>query len=55
MVGDDIEVTVVGVRGNKVRLVVNAPRDVVVDRKEIYLEKKKAEKEAPAENKQPEE
>lgn len=40
MIGDDIEVTVVDVQGGKVRLRVEAPRDVVVDRKEIYLEKK---------------
>ncbi len=53
MIGDNIEVTVVGVSGGKVRLVVNAPRDVVVDRKEIYLEKK-AGKEAPVEDEQPE-
>jgi carbon storage regulator len=40
MIGDDIEVTVASVKGGKVRLVVKAPKDVVVDRKEIYLEKK---------------
>lgn len=36
MIGDDIEVTIVDVRGDKVRLGINAPRDVSVHRKEIY-------------------
>ena len=34
-IGDDIEVTVVAVHGHQVRLGINAPRDVVVDREEI--------------------
>jgi carbon storage regulator len=34
-IGDNIEVTVLEVRGGQVRMGVNAPRDVVVNRKEI--------------------
>jgi creatinine deaminase len=36
IIGDDIEVTVVDIRGDKVRLGVNAPRSVSVHRKEVY-------------------
>ena len=36
MVGDEVTVTVLGVKGNQVRLGVNAPRDVAVHREEIY-------------------
>jgi carbon storage regulator len=36
MIGDDISITVLGVKGNQVRIGVNAPRDVDVHRKEIY-------------------
>ena len=36
MVGDDIEVTVIDIRGDKVRLGVTAPREVSVHRKEVY-------------------
>ena len=37
-IGDDIEITVIEVRGDQVRLGVSAPRDVAVHRKEIYLQ-----------------
>ncbi len=36
MVGDEVTVTVLGVKGNQVRLGVNAPKDVAVHREEIY-------------------
>lgn len=36
VIGDDISITVLGVKGNQVRLGVNAPRDVSVHREEIY-------------------
>ena len=36
VIGDDVTVTVLGVRGDQVRLGVNAPKDVAVHREEIY-------------------
>ena len=38
MIGDDIEVSVLAVTGDKVRIGISAPRDVPVFRKEVYLE-----------------
>jgi carbon storage regulator len=36
MVGDEVTITVLGVKGNQVRLGINAPKDVAVHREEIY-------------------
>lgn len=37
MIGDNIDVTVLDIRGRQVRLGINAPKDVSVHREEIYL------------------
>ena len=38
MIGDDIEVSVLAISGEKVRIGIHAPRDVPVYRKEVYVE-----------------
>ena len=36
MIGSDVSITVLGVKGNQVRIGINAPRDVAVHREEIF-------------------
>jgi len=36
MIGDDVEIRVVGIQGGKVKLGITAPRSVVVHRREVY-------------------
>ncbi len=47
MIGNDVTVTVLGVKGNQVRIGVNAPKDVAVHREEIYERIKREEDQDP--------
>jgi carbon storage regulator len=46
IIGDDVEITIVDVRGDKVRLGISAPKSITVHRKEVYeaIQREKAEK-----------
>ena len=46
IIGDDVEVCLLDIKGDKVRLGIKAPRSVSVHRKEVYEEIKKANEEA---------
>jgi len=54
MIGDDVEIIIVDVRGDKVRLGITAPKNIPVHRREIYdaIQREKKEKKEP--QKQPE-
>ncbi|MCU0914967.1 MAG: carbon storage regulator CsrA [Planctomycetes bacterium] len=47
MIGDEVEITIVDVRGDKVRLGITAPKNIPVHRREIYdaIQREKAQKE----------
>jgi len=49
IIGDDVEVTIVDVRGDKVRLGITAPKSISVHRREVYeaIQREKLEKKTP--------
>ena len=49
MIGDDVEIIIVDVRGDKVRLGITAPKEIPVHRREIYdaIQREKSQKKEP--------
>ena len=56
MIGDDVEIIIVDVRGDKVRLGITAPKSIAVHRREIYdaIQREKTEKKEPEQQPQAE-
>jgi len=54
MIGDNVEIIIVDVRGDKVRLGITAPKEIPVHRREIYdaIQREKREKEGPQKEQQ---
>jgi len=57
MIGDDVEIIIVDVRGDKVRLGITAPKSIPVHRREIYdaIQREKNQKKEPQEEQQQQE
>ncbi len=53
VIGDEVSVTILGVKGNQVRIGVTAPMDVAVHRQEIYERIKKEQADVPDEAREP--